>query len=993
MMEFAFRLVFRARTVLAGMLFAEVMLQASVSAAQVTTSITSSGLGTVVTQNGTARDITGGTRPGNGANLFHSFGVFNIGEGSSANFLNNSGLPTSNILGRVTGGQTSSIFGTIRTTGFGTANLFLINPFGWIFGSTAFLDVGGSFHVSTADYVRLSDGVRFNAGPGPTDALLTSAPPAAFGFLGINPPASISVNGSFLQVPETQTLSLVGGDVQIVADAVTGGPSVLSAPSGRVQIGSFTSAGEAAVTDLNGSFATLGRVEISGLSSVDTAGVVSFDSDGNPLASNGGTILIRGGEIDISGAFLKASGAQILDPDFNPIGGSAGGTVVIRGGRLLVDSSSMVADTFGDVNGAPVGIDIQMADSVDLTNGSSLATSASGAGRGGDIQVAADQVKVDGSFVNTSTFGEGRAGDIVLADVARLSLTNFADMSSLNLSFGSGRAGDVIVTASELIDIASGSKLSNTTFFNGNGGHLTLSAPSLQLAGEGTGIVTSTTDIVGGGAPGNVAINVGELNIIDGAQLGSFASTVEHGGNLTIQAGSALISGTDAGGFASGIYSSNAGGGAAGDISLNVGRLSLMGGAVIESGNATDPQGGNVAISATESIVISDGSGVTLRAFSQDVGQLTVSGPTASLTIDNGFLSTSTSEAGRAGDIAVNVRTLDLTRGGQITSSSPAFASGAGGNVTIDAESISISGSSPSGAPSSPFSTDPRSGIFSTAAGTGPGGTIDIQSAQLLITDGGVVSANSTGSASATAGDINIIFSDTLRMENGSITTEALVADGGNISITSTGSLLHMTNSQITTSVQSGSGQGGNITIGSELHPLDFIVLNNGGIHANAFGGPGGSINIFADTLLSSLPLAIAVTASSALSTPGAIDIQATIVDVSGDISQLPEAPLQATELLRASCAARVAGGKSSSLTLGGRGGLPLEPGGLLPSALYASQASTINSGGRRFAAEETDLSDGQFSAFRAGGQRAQMPLGWNQFRLAKAALGFGCSQ
>ena len=70
----------------------------------------------------------GGTRPGGGPNLFHSFGDFSVGGGDIANFLNDSGLQTSNILGRVTGGNISNIFGTIQTTGFGNANLFLMNP-------------------------------------------------------------------------------------------------------------------------------------------------------------------------------------------------------------------------------------------------------------------------------------------------------------------------------------------------------------------------------------------------------------------------------------------------------------------------------------------------------------------------------------------------------------------------------------------------------------------------------------------------------------------------------------------------------------------------------------------------------------------------------------------------------------------------------------------------------------------------------------------------
>ena len=137
---------------------AGVLLHAGAAAAQ--TNITSSGLGTTVTPNGTIFNITGGT-PSNG-NLFHSFGKFSVGGGHVANFNNIEARPITNILGRVTDGQVSSISGTIQTSNFGTANLFLINPAGWIFGSTASLNVSGSFHVSTADYVRLGD-AKFDA--------------------------------------------------------------------------------------------------------------------------------------------------------------------------------------------------------------------------------------------------------------------------------------------------------------------------------------------------------------------------------------------------------------------------------------------------------------------------------------------------------------------------------------------------------------------------------------------------------------------------------------------------------------------------------------------------------------------------------------------------------------------------------------------------------------------------------------------------------------
>ncbi len=167
-------------------------------------------------------DITGGTRPGNGTNLFHSFGQFSVGTNDVARFANDSALPTTNILSRVTGGQPSNIYGNISTTGFRGANLYLINPAGVLFGPTASLNVSGSVTVSTADYLRLADGLRFNAIPAPQDALLSQAPVVAFGFLNSNP-RPITVQGATLDTHEAsptanephRSLSLVGGNINL----------------------------------------------------------------------------------------------------------------------------------------------------------------------------------------------------------------------------------------------------------------------------------------------------------------------------------------------------------------------------------------------------------------------------------------------------------------------------------------------------------------------------------------------------------------------------------------------------------------------------------------------------------------------------------------------------------------------------------------------------------------------------------------------------------
>jgi hypothetical protein len=136
-----------------------------------------------------------------------------------------------------------------------------------------------------------------------------------------------------------------------------------------------------------------------------------------------------------------------------------------------------------------------------------------------------------------------------------------------------------------------------------------------------------------------------------------------------------------------------------------------------------------------------------------------------------GTISVATSGTGNAGDIALNVNNFTQTGGASVDSSTSS--GGTGGDLTVTAiNSATIS--------------DAGSGLFSTASGTGAGGGITLRGSNIQLLNGGVISANSTGTATANAGDIKVIFGDTLGMVNGSITTAANLADGGNISITGT---------------------------------------------------------------------------------------------------------------------------------------------------------------------------------------------------------------
>src|SRR5690349_2505444 len=159
---------------LAWLIFVASFLFASASSdvyATVSTAISPTGgtgspgsLGTVITSGASIAPtnlctatcvITGGTKVG--SNLFHSFGDFSIGALDSARFQTGlvNPLPdasVSNILGRVTGGNPSNIFGTLNSaTYYPSANLFLMNPAGIVFGPNAVLNVGGSVAFTTAN--------------------------------------------------------------------------------------------------------------------------------------------------------------------------------------------------------------------------------------------------------------------------------------------------------------------------------------------------------------------------------------------------------------------------------------------------------------------------------------------------------------------------------------------------------------------------------------------------------------------------------------------------------------------------------------------------------------------------------------------------------------------------------------------------------------------------------------------------------------------------
>ncbi|MEQ8999083.1 MAG: CHAT domain-containing protein [Coleofasciculus sp. B1-GNL1-01] len=194
---------------------------AKLAQAEVTPDNTAGSTTTFNEQNGTY-NIDGGVEAGN--NLIHSFEQFSIGAEQTAKFnVNNTNIQ--NILSRITGGSPSEINGIIKVAEGSSANLFLMNPAGIVFGAGASLDVPGSFTATTATSIGLDNDQWFNA-TGQIDASqLTGNPNNSFAF-NTSEPGGI-VSSANLTV-DSGNLALIGGTV--VSEGT------LSAPDGQVTI-------------------------------------------------------------------------------------------------------------------------------------------------------------------------------------------------------------------------------------------------------------------------------------------------------------------------------------------------------------------------------------------------------------------------------------------------------------------------------------------------------------------------------------------------------------------------------------------------------------------------------------------------------------------------------------------------------------------------------------------------------------------------------------
>jgi large exoprotein involved in heme utilization and adhesion len=304
-------------------------------------------------------------------------------------------------------------------------------------------------------------------------------------------------------------------------------------------------------------------------------------------------------------------------------------------------------------------------------------------------------------------------------------------------------------------------------------------------------------------------------------------------------------------------------------------------------------------------------------------GALTIDGAGETFAAPTGIFSQAKS-SGSAGTVSVDAGTLVIANDGVISSKTMGL--GNGGTVSVMAGNVTIT-------------SDGSIATDTVDPGSGSAGSVFVDVAGQLMINGASqttftgISSRSTQGSEGNAGDVSISAGRLSIGNGGAISTAAegvrSTANGGDITL-SVGEFLYLVGSEITTSVRGETGNGGNISIDSQL-----VVLDHSSIIAEAIEGHGGDITITAGNFIPSTDSIVSATSQKGIS--GTVLINGPLVDLNGTLVVLSSELRSAVALTRDSCAAR-ANRPQSSLVEAGRGGLLQDPDITLPSLYIAGR-------------------------------------------------------
>ncbi len=805
-----------------------------------------------------------------GANLFHSFQEFNIGNGRSAYFTNPAGIE--NILTRVIGTNPSNILGTLGVTG-GNANLFLINPNGIIFGPNARLDVGGSFTATTANAIKLGETGLFSASEPATSNLLTVRPSALF-FNAVAAGAIVnqsqaqsligqpnSLDGPVgLQVPTLQTLALIGGNV-----VIEGGN--LTAAGGRIELGSVAGVGEVSLSQI-------GNRWLFGYDKIDAFGNIRLEG----------------------GAFVDASG-------------EGGGDVQLQGAQLEMTQGSLIyADTRGSGDGGEILV--RTTETVTLRDESVIRAAVFGSGTGGDLTIVTRQLLVrDGAQVGAGTFstGTGKGGtlSVTASDTVEVIGTSADGQTSSGFyapTQGEGDAGELTMATGRLL-VRDGAVVTASTFSTGEGGTLSITASdSVEVIGRsadgriGSGLYTQT---YGEGDAGELTITTGRLLVRDGAQVGSGTFRTGNAGRFSITASDSVeVIGRSADGqFSSALTAQTQGESDAGNLTIATGRLLVRDGARISASTFSTGNGGTLSVTASDSVE--------------------VIGTSANGRTSSGLYVQAEGE-GDAGDLTIATGRLLVRDGARVSAGTRS--SGEGGTLSVTAsDAVEVIGRSADG--------QFPSILTAQTSGAGNARNLTIATEQLTIRDGAEVNVSSTGSG--IAGELRV-GAEAIRLDNQGKIRADTSGGGGNINL-STDDLILRQGSSISTNATGSNITGGNITIDTDN--LVAVPKEDSDISANATAGIGGRVIVNASGIfgtefrLQDTPLSD-ITASSELGPQfnGVVQLNTPGIDPSRGLANLPIEIVDASNQIAQTCGAGRGEAGKNEFIVTGRRGMPSNP-------------------------------------------------------------------